>query len=119
MRYSVDAQLPRRLKNWLIEQGRVDALHTLDLPKRNLTPDREIIDQYASTDVVVISKDRDFPQQRLLRGKPERLLWVTTGNIVNQELLRLFSVNFAFIDEAFRTGGQFIELDNVSVIIHE
>ncbi len=38
MRFLVDAQLPRRFANWLNEAGH-DALHTLDLPRKNLTPD--------------------------------------------------------------------------------
>ena len=69
--------------------------------------------------MVVISKDKDFPQQRILRGKPERLLWVTTGNIVNRDLLLLFAANFDYIDESFQAGSSFIELGNVSIIIHE
>lgn len=118
MQYLVDAQLPKRLKQWLVEQG-VEAIHTLDLPKRNATPDNEIIQEYTSENVVVISKDRDFPQQRILRGRPELLLWVTTGNIVNRELLRLFENNFDFIDRSFHSGSKFLEMDNTSIIIHE
>ena len=34
MQYLVDAQLPRRVKAWLIDYG-VSALHTLDLPRKN------------------------------------------------------------------------------------
>jgi predicted nuclease of predicted toxin-antitoxin system len=39
MKFLVDAQLPWRFTNLLNEAGH-DALHTLDLPKNNLTPDR-------------------------------------------------------------------------------
>ena len=42
MKFLVDAQLPRRFANWLNEAGQ-DALHTLDLPKTNLSLDGEII----------------------------------------------------------------------------
>jgi predicted nuclease of predicted toxin-antitoxin system len=37
MKFLVDAQLPRRFANWLNEAGH-DALHTLDLPKKDPTP---------------------------------------------------------------------------------
>ena len=42
MKFLVDAQLPRRFANWL-KEARHDALHTLDLPKKNHTPDSELI----------------------------------------------------------------------------
>ena len=65
MRYLVDAQLPRRFKNWLVERGTI-AKHTLDLPRKNKTPDREIIADYSSEEVIIISKDKDFPHQRII-----------------------------------------------------
>lgn len=42
MKFLVDAQLPKRFANWLNEAGH-DALHTLDLPSKNLTPDHEVV----------------------------------------------------------------------------
>jgi predicted nuclease of predicted toxin-antitoxin system len=35
MKFIVDAQLPERLKIWLIEQGH-DVIHTNDLPNKHL-----------------------------------------------------------------------------------
>ncbi len=118
MQYLIDAQLPRKLRDWLMQSG-VDAIHTLDLPKSNLTSDLELIEEYSSSTVVIVSKDKDFPHQRIIRGKPEMLLWITTGNLVNQELLELFEKNFDYINSSFHGGSKFIEMDNVSVIIHE
>ena len=40
MKFLVDAQLPKRLAEWLNEAGH-DTLHTLDLPRGNRTPDAE------------------------------------------------------------------------------
>ncbi len=118
MKYLVDAQLPKRLKIWLTSQG-VDAIHTLDLPKQNYTSDAEIINEYATLETVVITKDKDFPHQRLIKKKPKRLLWVTTGNIVNNDLIRLFEANFAEINKAFEQGDLFLEMDNKSITVHE
>ncbi|MBM4227232.1 MAG: hypothetical protein FJ164_05755 [Gammaproteobacteria bacterium] len=39
MKFLVDAQLPCRFAQWLAQHGH-DALHTLDLPGGNRTPDR-------------------------------------------------------------------------------
>ncbi len=40
MKFLVDAQLPRRLSRSLTALNH-DAIHTLDLPRHNLTPDGE------------------------------------------------------------------------------
>ena len=42
MKFLPDAQLPRRMCLWLVDGGH-DALHTLDLPLGNRTPDEALI----------------------------------------------------------------------------
>ncbi|MBE0550117.1 MAG: DUF5615 family PIN-like protein [Rubrivivax sp.] len=44
MKFLVDAQLPRRMCAWLASRGH-DALHTLDLPLGNRTPDGAVIER--------------------------------------------------------------------------
>ena len=43
MRFLVDAQLPRRLADWLNVAGS-DALHTLDLPNGNRSTGEQILE---------------------------------------------------------------------------
>ena len=59
MKFLLDAQLPRRLTR-LFHALEHEAIHTLDLPKRNITPDRDIIDYAMAGDYIVITKDADF-----------------------------------------------------------
>lgn len=92
MKFLIDAQLPYRLKLRLIEYG-FDTLHTDDLPERNLTADLTIADVADETNRTVITKDSDFLKLRILQNKPQKLLMITTGNIVNRELLALFELN--------------------------
>jgi len=40
VKFLVDAQLPRRVAAWLTSRGH-DAMHTLDLPRRNLSSDAD------------------------------------------------------------------------------
>ena len=77
MKFLVDAQLPRRFANWLNEAGH-DALHTLDLPQKNLIPDNELIARVMQEARIVISKDTDFVQSFLVKGEPPLLL-ISTG----------------------------------------
>ncbi len=44
---------------------------------------------------------------------------ITTGNIVNADLVRLFEQNFDKISSAFLEESLVVELNNRSIIIHE
>ncbi|MEM6261115.1 MAG: DUF5615 family PIN-like protein [Bacteroidota bacterium] len=118
MDFLVDAHFPVRLKNWLIENGE-DAIHTTDLPQKNLTPDIEIMMKADREKRIVVTKDKDFLEHRILKGIPDRLLMVTTGNIINRELIRLFEVNFQEIKKLFTDGSKVIEINHESISVHE
>lgn len=116
MKFLIDAQLPRRFVVWLTEAG-YDALHTLDLPLKNRTPDYEVIAHAMQSGRVVVSKDDDFVQAFLLTGEP-LLLLISTGNIANAELEKLVRANLAGIETAF-AAHRFVEITRDSLVIHE
>jgi len=93
MKFIVDAQLPRKLAVFLINRG-YDSIHTLDLPAKNLTQDAEIIEICESQNRVIITKDSDFYDSKIIRNKPKKLIVIQTGNIKNDMLLNLFETNF-------------------------
>jgi hypothetical protein len=62
----IDAQLPRRLVAVLHQRGH-DAVHTLDLPEGNHTPDDRLCDLCGSDERVLISKDRDIVDSYIVR----------------------------------------------------
>ncbi len=116
MKFLVDAQLPRRFANWLNEAGH-DALHTLDLPRKNLTADKELISRAMREGRIVISKDADFVQSFLVKGEPPLLL-ISTGNISNTELEKILRTNLNGIEEAF-ASGKFVEITREALVVHE
>ncbi len=59
MKFIVDAQLPKSLARFLCTRG-FDAIHTLDLPHRNITDELEINRLSFTEKRIVISKDLDF-----------------------------------------------------------
>lgn len=117
MRFLVDAQLPRRLCGWLRDVGH-DAVHTLDLPLGNRTPDAVILDLAESQERAVITKDDDFVQSHLIFCRPKKLLLVATGNIGNAELEGLFHGNMTAIVAAFGSSD-FLELGRFELTIHD
>ena len=116
MNFLVDAQLPRQLAFRLRDAGH-DALHTLDLPKRNHTTDTEIDEISMREYRVVITKDADFVNSFLLMRKPYKLLLISTGNIKNADLEALFVPQISAIATAFATYD-YIELTRTALIFH-
>ncbi len=86
-----------------------NAIHTLDLPRSNRTPDEVINEISLQEHRVVISKDSDFVDTFLLFDEPWKLLLVSTGNISNRDLNSLFKNN---VD---RIAGQFDQFDFIEI----
>ena len=116
MKFLFDAQLPRRLVSRLRESGH-EAIHTLDLPLGNRTPDSVINELSRLDGYVVVSKDADFVTSFLLHQRPSKLLLVSTGNIRNAELESLFLSNLESIVDGFDTFD-FIEINQQAIIFH-
>jgi predicted nuclease of predicted toxin-antitoxin system len=85
----VDAQLPQQLAYFLASKS-IESKHTLNLPRKNKTPDDKIIQIADQEGCIVITKDSDFLDNYILDGTPKQLLIVSTGNISNKKLIRLF-----------------------------
>jgi len=98
MKFLVDAQLPRKLSYFLQSKG-FDSIHTLDLPSKNLTPDPEIIELCKIQNRVIVTKDSDFYESKIIRNMPQKLLIISTGNINNELLIKLFDSNIEKINE--------------------
>ena len=114
MKFIVDAQLPKSLSRFLNERGH-DSIHTLDLPNRNKTDDLEINEISIKEKRVVISKDSDFYDRFLRKLEPYKLLYLTTGNIPNKNLLHIFDRNLDKIVEQLETNF-LIEISRTSII---
>ncbi len=113
MRFLIDAQLPRRFVIWIAGAGH-DALHTLDLPLKNRTPDNEVVARAMQDGRVVVSKDDDFVQ-----AYPRATaVLISTGNISNSELGKLVRANLTGIEAAF-AANRFVEITRDALVIHE
>ena len=116
MKFLVDAQLPRRLVKRFRDAG-FEAIHTLDLPMGNRTPDTEINALSIREHYVVVTKDADFVNSFHLRREPHKLLLVSTGNIRNQELEAILLANIDSISQGFE-AFDFLEIDRTMIIFH-
>jgi predicted nuclease of predicted toxin-antitoxin system len=117
MKFFVDANLPFKLALNLRIKG-FDALHTDDLPNKERTKDKEIRKVSTDQDRIVITKDSDFLDSHLIQGIPSKLLFITTGNIINKDLLKLIEKYFKTILQLFEIYD-LIEINNEEIIGHE
>ncbi len=115
MKFIVDAQLPKKLALLLKYRG-YDAIHTLDLPNRNGTKDSEINRISIEEKRVLISKDADFIESLLISAKPYKLIYISTGNITNKQLLELFVCHIEKIVSHLREN-RLIEMTESTLIV--
>ena len=101
----------------MLQAAGYDALHTLDLPEGNATKDTEINQLSLEELRVVVTKDADFTQSFLLKGRPYKLLLVSTGNISNKALIALFEQRLVQFDTLF-AESDFVELTREFLVVH-
>jgi len=116
MKFLVDAQLPRRVSHRLQEHGH-DAIHTLDLPAGNRTPDAAINHFSVAQERVVVTKDSDFVDSLIVQGVPHKLLLVSTGNIKNSVLEDVLFDSLDALADGFESHT-FIEIDRTAIHFH-
>ncbi len=117
MKFLIDAHLPRRAVEWFRAAG-FDAIHTLDLPDGNRTTDPQIIALADEESRVVVTKDADFVDSHTLRGQPQKLLLISTGNITNTELERLLVPLIPLIVQSL-ADHSLIELGRAGLAVRE
>jgi predicted nuclease of predicted toxin-antitoxin system len=117
MKFFVDANLSFRLAVKLRESG-YDVIHTDDLSSKERTSDHEIRRVSIDQNRIIITKDSDFLDSHLIQGVPGKLLFITTGNITNRDLLILIGKYFETVVQLFEIYD-LIEINNNEIIVHE
>jgi len=116
LKFIVDAQLPKSLSELLQSIG-LDSIHTLDLPEKNKTTDKEVTRIAMQESRVVITKDNDFLTSYLVKKEPKQLVIVSTGNVTNSDLLKLFELNISKMLDLLK-HNQVIEINQKYLIAH-
>jgi len=88
VKFLVDAHLSKKISSFLNDKEH-DSIHTLDLPNKNKTSDKEINKISINDSRIVISKDVDFYNRYLTKLEPYKLFYINTGNISAKALIEL------------------------------
>lgn len=115
--FLVDQQLPARLATHLKERGH-HAQHIKEYPGGVTLADVEITRIADAKDWAVVTKDEDFRISHLLTKQPERLVYITCGNISTPGLIGLVDEHYdAFVYAA--ESYKYIELNRSGVLVHD
>lgn len=109
----IDEQLPFLLADWLQSKG-YDAVHVTTLLTNEHIPDGYICERSMLEKRIVITKDTDFFNTYLIKQQPYKLIYVTTGNLKNRQLLDLFRVSIDQLISSLQTA-QVIELNQLAM----
>ena len=82
----------------------------------NRTPDADLIEIADADDRVLVTKDDDFVQARMLTGRPRKLWLITTGNIDNTRLQALIEETLPQVELGFG-NATFVELSRTHLAV--
>jgi predicted nuclease of predicted toxin-antitoxin system len=112
MIFWLDAQLSPQLAPWFAQHFAVTAYAVRDLGLRDAT-DRAIYDAARAAGVVVITKDRDFPDLLARLGPPPQVIWVTCGNTSNARMHQIFETLFPQALLLLQGGDPLVEITDL------
>lgn len=108
MRFLVDAQLPPALARFIASRGH-EAEHVADCGLERAS-DAAIWDHAVAVGAVIVTKDEDFAQRRIIQGQGPRIAWIRQPNTRRRELLASFERALPLIIEALDRGDALIEI---------
>jgi len=108
MRFLVDAQLPSALARWLAAQGHV-AEHVSAIGLSSAS-DSMIWDYALEHSAIIVTKDEDFAQRKVMAPKGPAILWLRIRNTRKQQLLSRFAVLLPLAIVAFERGETLVEV---------
>jgi predicted nuclease of predicted toxin-antitoxin system len=108
MRFIVDAQLPPALARWLAAEGH-EAEHVADR-QMAAASDTTIWDFAVQASAVIITKDEDFAQRKVLTDHGPRVVWIRLPNTRRRELLSRFETVLPDVLSALERGETLVEV---------
>lgn len=108
IRFLVDAQLPPALARWLVTKGHL-AEHVGDFGMQAAS-DAEIWDHAMAAVAVIVTKDEDFAQRKVLDQTGPAVVWIRLPNTRRRDLLAWFEAVLPDIVSALERGETVVEV---------
>ena len=108
MRFLVDAQLPPALARWFVAKGH-EAEHVGDRGMQAAS-DTAIWDHALASAAVIVTKDEDFAQRKVLTAAGPVVVWIRLPNTRRRDLLAWFETILPDALAALERGETLVEV---------
>lgn len=105
----LDAHLSPQLAPWIEGHFKVKCTALRDLSLL-FAQDEEIFEAARKSNVIVISKDRDFQEMVLRKGPPPQILWITCGNTSTSSMKKIFEKALPEAIALLKSGEPLVEI---------
>jgi len=105
----LDAQLSPGLAKWIAHEFKIVCHPVRDLGLRD-APDLDIFQKARLSNVVVMTKDRDFVELLHQHGPPPKVVWLTCGNTSNNHLRSIFATQLPIALQFLHSGDELVEI---------
>lgn len=105
----IDAPISPAISVWVGDNFDVRAFAARDLNLRD-SEDEEIFLAAKQTDVVVMTKDKDFVSLLERLGSPPQIIWLTCGNTSNARLKEILTATLNDAIELLQNGEEIVEI---------
>ena len=110
--YWIDANIPHTLVSHLQSEFNVFAYSFYFLNLLNSDDYSIFLKAKEAKNVVILTKDEDFINWVILKKSPPKILWITIGNVKNQELFEKVLASFpTAVAELSNPNTDFIQLN--------
>lgn len=108
-----DAHISPVVVDWIVRKTEHEAVAIRDLGLRDAS-DEVVFSRAGEKDVILLTKDADFPELVTRLGPPPKVIWLRIGNTSNYRLIQILETH---LDEALRllsTDTSIVEIRNAS-----
>ena len=105
----VDAHLSPAIAKWLKTDFEIESKSVRSLGLRE-ADDFTIFAQARAADVIVLTKDADFPKLASRHGPPPKIIWLRCGNTSSAKLRTLLQLKLPTALQLFEDGEFIVEI---------
>lgn len=103
MKFLFDQNISHKILRLLPEEL-TDSTHVKDKNLIN-SADRDIWDFAKQNDFVIVTQDSDFNELNSLYGFPPKIIWIRTGNLKTQALIKIITDHLSEIEKFVSDGS--------------
>ena len=118
MKFLCDVHIAYKIVNFLKSLG-FETIHVNEILQKSQTKDSDICKYADLKDFIVITKDSDFRDSYFIKRTPRKLIKINLGNILNQDLVEIFSNNLSEIQKLNSRTNFILEIDKNSIELIE